>query len=253
MGSRLAQDQKGGATLAVKRMFLPSIVALALGLVFAALWAANRLPGTALAATGWLLYAPYEYLMYVRVLCSGECNIRVDLLLLWPLLLCVSLAVPVRYLVRQFKASGRRNDASRALLRQAVAADIPAIWKVRYSVTENTLAPGVLTDEDCRREIEDTGRGWVVEEHGEIEAFAIGNAQTGNVWAMFVRPQAQGKGFGSRLHETMLAWFRTQPVRRLWLTTGTTTRARAFYERRGWVYVGPSGADEVRYERDNAA
>ncbi len=24
----------------------------------------------------WLLYIPYEYLMYRRVLCSGECNIR---------------------------------------------------------------------------------------------------------------------------------------------------------------------------------
>jgi len=145
------------------------------------------------------------------------------------------------------------NDASLPLLRQAVVADIPGIWTVRYSVTENTLTPGRISDEDCRREIEDTGRGWVVVKDGKIQAFAIGNAQTGNVWAMFVHPEAQCRGFGSQLHDAMLAWFRTQPVRRLWLTTGATTKARSFYERRGWHCVGPSGATEVRYERDNAA
>jgi len=39
----------------------------------------------------WLLYAGYEYLMKLRILCSGECNIRIDLLLIYPLLLLVSL------------------------------------------------------------------------------------------------------------------------------------------------------------------
>ena len=145
------------------------------------------------------------------------------------------------------------NDAPLPLLRQAIVADIPGIWKVRYSVTENTLTPGRISDEDCRREIEDTGRGWVVVNDGQIQAFAIGNGQTGNVWAMFVHPEAQGRGFGSQLHDAMLAWFRTQPVRRLWLTTGATTKARSFYERRGWHCVGSAGTTEVRYERENAA
>ena len=43
------------------------------------------------AASAWLLYAAYEYAMRRRWLCSGECNIRVDLLLLYPLLLLISL------------------------------------------------------------------------------------------------------------------------------------------------------------------
>jgi hypothetical protein len=34
----------------------------------------------------WSLYAVYEFLMYRRVLCSGDCNIRVDLLLIYPAL-----------------------------------------------------------------------------------------------------------------------------------------------------------------------
>ena len=44
------------------------------------------------AASLWLFYIPYEYLMYRRVLCSGECNIRVDLLVIYPTLLAVTLA-----------------------------------------------------------------------------------------------------------------------------------------------------------------
>lgn len=39
----------------------------------------------------WLIYTVYEYGMYLRILCSGECNIRVDLLLIYPVLLFVSL------------------------------------------------------------------------------------------------------------------------------------------------------------------
>jgi hypothetical protein len=39
----------------------------------------------------WLAYLPYEYAMKFRILCSGECNIRVDLLLIYPALILSSL------------------------------------------------------------------------------------------------------------------------------------------------------------------
>ncbi len=39
----------------------------------------------------WVMYSIYEYLMYTRVLCTGECNIRIDLLLIYPMLLALSL------------------------------------------------------------------------------------------------------------------------------------------------------------------
>jgi hypothetical protein len=40
----------------------------------------------------WLAYFPYELGMKLRILCSGECNIRVDLLLLYPVLAILTLA-----------------------------------------------------------------------------------------------------------------------------------------------------------------
>ena len=48
-------------------------------------WTGHRTP----AAVGivWLLYALYETGMQQRWLCSGECNIRIDLLVIYPALL----------------------------------------------------------------------------------------------------------------------------------------------------------------------
>lgn len=42
------------------------------------------------ATLPWLLYSLYECLMKARVFCSGECNIRIDLFLIYPVLLLVT-------------------------------------------------------------------------------------------------------------------------------------------------------------------
>lgn len=51
------------------------------------------------AGIAWLLYALYEVGMKQRWLCSGECNIRVDLLLIYPMLL-IALAAGAISLLR---------------------------------------------------------------------------------------------------------------------------------------------------------
>ena len=138
------------------------------------------------------------------------------------------------------------------LLRQATRDDLAGIWRVRYAVVENTLTPGRIGDDEVVEQLETTGRGWVVEEGGEIVAFAIGNAADANVWALFVDPLAEGRGHGSRLHDTMVEWMRTRGLSTLWLNTGAATKARGFYERRGWRCTGPSGVGEARLELTNA-
>ena len=134
------------------------------------------------------------------------------------------------------------------MLRAARASDIPAIQRVRASVKENRLVSTVITDEDVRTAIEDTGRGWVVEKAGEVVAFAIGNAVNGNIWALFVRPEAEGCGYGRQLHDTMVDWLWTAGLDRLWLTTEPGTRAQRFYEAAGWHLTGPANRGELRYE-----
>lgn len=131
-------------------------------------------------------------------------------------------------------------------------ADGPEIWRIRYAVTENTLTRGVISDEDLRASLEDTGRGWVSVVDGTITGFAIGLVPDANVWGLFIDPPWQGRGHGGLLHDVMVDWLFEQGLQQLWLATSTTSRARAFYEARGWREVGPDGERQVRYELTRA-
>ena len=67
-------------------------LALAPAAFLYATYAASKSRFALVAATLWFLYCFYELAMKHRVLCSGECNIRIDLLVLYPTLLIASLA-----------------------------------------------------------------------------------------------------------------------------------------------------------------
>ena len=54
-----------------------------------------------ISALLWLGYAIYESLMKARVLCSGECNIRVDLLLITPVLWILTIAAIIQFFRRR--------------------------------------------------------------------------------------------------------------------------------------------------------
>jgi len=73
-------------------------LAAAIGVVFLALGRWVRRRTVTAAGLVWLLYAAYETGMQQRWLCTGECNIRVDLLLIYPLLFAVSAVAAVSLL-----------------------------------------------------------------------------------------------------------------------------------------------------------
>lgn len=67
------------------------------GALFSLAWLKRKiLPGV--VAGLWASYSYYEYLMHTRVLCTGECNIRIDLLLIYPALLSLTVWAIVRSL-----------------------------------------------------------------------------------------------------------------------------------------------------------
>jgi len=149
---------------------------------------------------------------------------------------------------RQSKSNFEMSRSDGGVLRQAVASDIPGIQRVRKSVRENRLVSTVISDEDVRDAIETSGRGWVIDSQGEVVGFSIGNVNTGNIWALFVHPDHERRGYGRLLHDAMVEWLWSRHLALLWLTTEAGTRAQAFYERAGWRLVGRTEQGELRFE-----
>ena len=81
-------------------MIEPIPIALFFAIALALGWRNGRRREFLVLALLWLAYSGYEYLMYKRVLCSGECNIRVDLLLIYPGLLGSTLGVAIAAAIR---------------------------------------------------------------------------------------------------------------------------------------------------------
>jgi hypothetical protein len=63
------------------------VLAAAIGIVLVVLGRRGHRGVASAVGFVWLLYALYEFGMKRRWLCSGECNIRIDLLVIYPALL----------------------------------------------------------------------------------------------------------------------------------------------------------------------
>jgi hypothetical protein len=63
--------------------------------LFGLVYRRTRVRAVLIAAGAWLTYFLYEEAIRRRILCSGECNIRVDLLLFYPVLLVISVVAIV--------------------------------------------------------------------------------------------------------------------------------------------------------------
>jgi hypothetical protein len=79
------------------------LLAAVLGALFLTAFRVSRRPVVLVAAVAWLGYTAYEMAMHLRWLCTGECNIRIDLLLIYPILLVLSVAAVVAGQRRQRK------------------------------------------------------------------------------------------------------------------------------------------------------
>lgn len=134
-------------------------------------------------------------------------------------------------------------------LRPAILSDIPQIQIVRHLVRENVLSdPALVTDADVAHFITERGKGWVVEEESEIGGFAIADLVNHNIWALFLRPEWEGRGCGQLLMAEMLAWYFSQTQETVWLGTEPGTRAERFYLRNGWRVIGTHGKGETKFE-----
>ena len=135
------------------------------------------------------------------------------------------------------------------IFREAKTTDITAIQFVRHTVKENILSdPALVTDKDCEEFLMQRGKGWVCEVGGEVAGFSIVDLKAHNIWALFLRPEFEGKGIGKELHRLMMDWYFDQTQELVWLGTAPNTRAAEFYARQGWKNVGMVNKGEVKFE-----
>jgi GNAT superfamily N-acetyltransferase len=133
------------------------------------------------------------------------------------------------------------------LFRRATSNDIPAMSRIRLSVTENTLSdPTRITHAMYEDFLDVSGRGWVAEIDGEIVAFCYADKVDASIWALFVSPGHEGRGFGQALLELAVDWLFALGHETIHLSTGADTRADRFYARQGWTR-GPLSAGNIGY------
>jgi GNAT superfamily N-acetyltransferase len=81
--------------------------------------------------------------------------------------------------------------------------------------------------------------------------FSMARADLEDIFALFVRPEAQNGGLGSRLLAEAERWLTDKEVRSAWLLTGDESgpRAAAFYEKRGWRREGRLADGQIRFSK----
>lgn len=137
-------------------------------------------------------------------------------------------------------------------LRDARAADVAAMHRIRLAVRENRLSsPARVTEDDYHARLLRGDGAWVAERAGEIVGYAMLDVPSRSVWALFVAPHAEGQGVGRALQSRLLdaalaAWPRVS------LSTSPGTRAESFYVASGWSPAGelPNGERVFEYARD---
>lgn len=147
---------------------------------------------------------------------------------------------------------------STPVIREMRVDDIPDVFRIRTSVTENFLSIAQLeelyiTPASIASALSRDTKGWVAEESGRVVAFIIADITSVSIFALFVLSPYEGKGLGSRLLQKAVAWLQLEergPT--IWLTTTSGTRALRFYQRHGWIVAGVEPDGSLRLELHRA-
>jgi GNAT superfamily N-acetyltransferase len=136
------------------------------------------------------------------------------------------------------------------MIRPALRADIPRIFEIRDSVTENRLTdPESVTEEDAAWYV-DNDALWVwQDDDGAISGFAAGDPRDGWVWALFVAPGHEGRGIGRALLEHTCASLREAGHPMAKLMTGAGTRAERHYRAAGWTETRREETGEIVFQK----
>lgn len=139
-----------------------------------------------------------------------------------------------------------------AAVRIASPADIAAVqdvaratWHATYDellspVSIDAFLDRAYSDYALRQTLNDGGL-WVLERSGGIGGYVRLGVRdaVGQLNAIYVHPELQGRGYGYRLWRCAVAWFSARGVREVHLTVADANdQARTFYRKLGFVEGG---------------
>ncbi|HCT05951.1 MAG TPA: GNAT family N-acetyltransferase [Pseudomonas sp.] len=143
-------------------------------------------------------------------------------------------------------------------IRLATLQDISTLFAIRTSVTQNHLsreqmAERGITPEVLADSILEAPCVWIAEVNGEPAGFSMVDLDSGEVFAMFVRPAYENQGLGRQLMAVAEAALFERHDTLFLVTDGRDEiRANGFYQRLGWSVVDQVDGDDVRYQKSRA-
>lgn len=142
-------------------------------------------------------------------------------------------------------------------IRPAAIADIPTLFAIRTAVRENHMsmselaAAGVTPDAVAELLTSGDAAAWIGLCEGKPSGFSMVRLGEGDVFALFVLPDAEGRGLGSLLLAEAEKWLAFCGVETAWLLTGGEPglRAASFYASRGWRLAGRERDGQLRFTK----
>jgi GNAT superfamily N-acetyltransferase len=140
-------------------------------------------------------------------------------------------------------------------IRKATTSDASEVLEVRLCVTENAMSNARLKElgisvRSLTEMFETTHSCHCAVDERRMVGFAMGDLGNGSVFALFVRPEYEGKGLGQRLLSETVSALRRAGHQQLTLSTDPGTRAYAFYTRQGWIHSGQNEDGEAMFVLD---
>jgi GNAT superfamily N-acetyltransferase len=138
--------------------------------------------------------------------------------------------------------------------REISISDLPAVFDVRLSTRENAVTLAELervhgiTPASLALALRGRARGWLCEEAGRALGFALGDAASGEVLVVAVRPEHEGRGIGGTVLARVRDWLFAEGHAEIWLRANPDPALRSFgfYRRLGWRSDSPTEGGEER-------